>query len=573
MSRASASRPQEFSRLVIAVLLAAIAGAMMISGGCGFGRPGGGLESPGTVWATITGVIHDENGGPLPQATVTIVETGQLVSPDNGGHFQISGLRAGTYTLAIAVAGYVPTSRYPQLSRDGSWVSPAASRIAPVYTEVGDTVQLRVQVRDAETLSLPTVCFLYRATASLRAVDSVSMPVVSPAPGTTMPRNTEVTIRVRARYQLRSETQGVVTLLLLDENDRPIVSEPGSGASVTVDQGDGEVSLSQAFTTGEHGLWVHPAVALFSGSAETTGVWTASSPYPLAGIPSSIDYPVEAGDLLGFLIPDTKREVMYGLTDKSRLLTIYPNAGLVVQRVIPGNSHTFSLSPEGEYLYFGNGDTNYFYRLDLRTNELLAIPSHRAPYHIVPTGTNLVVYVSGETSDVHVVDINTGTELSRVSVNMVGASRCVAYIPASRSLLMPSQNPYQRILARYRLEPSGQIVWEKDSNLFLSSWVPIADPDGKYFWFGSGRFSVADMSYPAAARLSSDIWTISPDGRYVAFYRSIYDWQAQKSVYTWQEETGLDRRLAGFGPDNSSVWFLEHKSLGDGPWRLRKVTW
>ncbi|MBE3576714.1 MAG: carboxypeptidase regulatory-like domain-containing protein [Limnochordales bacterium] len=527
-------------------------------------------RSPLDGLVTVAGTVLDQDGQPIPAARVTVVEDGRVTAADDCGNYRITGLQPGAvYTLAIAVPGFMPAGRYPLLDRNGEWVETAGGRIRPVLAGPQETVQMRVQMPEAGQLTIPPVRFVAaQGTNSPVSIDSVSIPVISPSPGTPLPRNSEVTIRARVKYHLRSGTQGAIGLMLFDESDRSIKTEP-----VLVDDRDGEISLSLTFTTTSHGRLVQPIVALFSNDAEATGVWTSAGAYSLAGIPNVVDYPDEEGHLVsGILIPDPKRGVLYGLTDEYKLIILDHHQSLIARRSVPGGTSCFALSPEGDYLYFGNQLTTYIHRLDLRTGEWRAIPSKRLIARVIPTGTNLLLYFSGETNMLHVVDENTGEELFRTTQGFSTSYDWyyVAYVPRSRSLLLRSPNHYR--LARYRLESSGEIVLEQDSSIYFP-WTPIiVEPDGLHFWAEESRYAVGDLTAPPSVTLprGSRVQAVSPDGRLVAApeARRIYDSQTGEVVYSW--ESGYFHQ---FGPDSSSAWFSEYGISGIYGMALRKVTW
>lgn len=55
---------------------------------------------------TITGRVSDENGMPMPGATVLTLQAGAGVATDNEGRFALRGLRDGTYNIRISYTGY-----------------------------------------------------------------------------------------------------------------------------------------------------------------------------------------------------------------------------------------------------------------------------------------------------------------------------------------------------------------------------------------------------------------------------------------------------------------------------------
>ncbi len=54
----------------------------------------------------VTGRVTDEDGMPLPGATVVLAETGRGVATDNEGMYTLRGLRNGSWTLHISYTGY-----------------------------------------------------------------------------------------------------------------------------------------------------------------------------------------------------------------------------------------------------------------------------------------------------------------------------------------------------------------------------------------------------------------------------------------------------------------------------------
>lgn len=65
--------------------------------------------APATVTGTVLGSL---DGGPLPGAAVTAAETGATVFADASGRFALSA-PAGTFTLTVAQAGYLPQTLAP----------------------------------------------------------------------------------------------------------------------------------------------------------------------------------------------------------------------------------------------------------------------------------------------------------------------------------------------------------------------------------------------------------------------------------------------------------------------------
>ena len=60
----------------------------------------------GFLFSQVSGVILDQNGLPLPYATVLLKDTGTGVSANEEGRFELPDLRPGQYTLQVSFVGY-----------------------------------------------------------------------------------------------------------------------------------------------------------------------------------------------------------------------------------------------------------------------------------------------------------------------------------------------------------------------------------------------------------------------------------------------------------------------------------
>src|ERR1700761_3946822 len=57
---------------------------------------------------SISGMVNDDKGQPLPGATVFLTNTKIATSSDVSGHFVLSQLPAGPYELAVNLLGFDP---------------------------------------------------------------------------------------------------------------------------------------------------------------------------------------------------------------------------------------------------------------------------------------------------------------------------------------------------------------------------------------------------------------------------------------------------------------------------------
>ena len=58
----------------------------------------------------ISGVVLDENGGPLPGANVVIENTSTGVSTDFDGNFTIKPITPGRYSVEVSFIGYATSN-------------------------------------------------------------------------------------------------------------------------------------------------------------------------------------------------------------------------------------------------------------------------------------------------------------------------------------------------------------------------------------------------------------------------------------------------------------------------------
>src|SRR5262245_49259052 len=63
--------------------------------------------------ARIVGTVRDQSGGVLPGATVTVKNerTGEVrtVTPDDKGYYQVTALKASSYTIEASLPAFIPT--------------------------------------------------------------------------------------------------------------------------------------------------------------------------------------------------------------------------------------------------------------------------------------------------------------------------------------------------------------------------------------------------------------------------------------------------------------------------------
>ena len=57
-------------------------------------------------FAVLSGKVTDQEGQPLPGATIMITGTQSGVASDNNGNFKLSKVSFGSYELAVSMVGY-----------------------------------------------------------------------------------------------------------------------------------------------------------------------------------------------------------------------------------------------------------------------------------------------------------------------------------------------------------------------------------------------------------------------------------------------------------------------------------
>jgi hypothetical protein len=87
--------------------------------------------------ARLTGVVRDQNGRPVPDASAQVLDRPGAVRTDSGGRFSFTGVPAGTQTLDLKAIGFAPSRHTVVLRSDSAnraeiRVDRSAQAIAPV---------------------------------------------------------------------------------------------------------------------------------------------------------------------------------------------------------------------------------------------------------------------------------------------------------------------------------------------------------------------------------------------------------------------------------------------------------
>lgn len=94
------------------------------------------LASPLTAQqTTISGLVRDDVGNALPEATVRLAESGRAVVSNADGAFRFSGLTAGTYTLTATYLGYTTASASITVAAGATASSTLVMEPAPLELE------------------------------------------------------------------------------------------------------------------------------------------------------------------------------------------------------------------------------------------------------------------------------------------------------------------------------------------------------------------------------------------------------------------------------------------------------
>ena len=84
---------------------------------------------------TITGVVRDTSGTPLPNARVTIAEIGRSTTTGGNGSFAFRSVRAGTYHLDATLLGYAPSHAVVTVTDAGTATVEIQMRSTPLAIE------------------------------------------------------------------------------------------------------------------------------------------------------------------------------------------------------------------------------------------------------------------------------------------------------------------------------------------------------------------------------------------------------------------------------------------------------
>ena len=99
-------------------------------------------------WAQNKGIINgkvtDENGLPMPGATVTIRQSGASTITDDNGLFSFSNVRTGRTTLVVSFVGFADAEQTITVSATG--VSEASLKLTE-KAKVGDAVVITASKR------------------------------------------------------------------------------------------------------------------------------------------------------------------------------------------------------------------------------------------------------------------------------------------------------------------------------------------------------------------------------------------------------------------------------------------
>src|SRR5687768_10986625 len=104
--------------------------------------------------ATLSGVVRDNSGSPIPGVTLTATRAGDAspaVAVTNGaGEFGIADLLPGSYTLEAALDGFQPTSK--KISLTTGQTLELAFTIAPAFEETVEVVAEAVRTGEVSVL-------------------------------------------------------------------------------------------------------------------------------------------------------------------------------------------------------------------------------------------------------------------------------------------------------------------------------------------------------------------------------------------------------------------------------------
>jgi len=410
---------------------------------------------------------------------------------------------------------------------------------------------LEVQVGPGRETVVP--CVRFATTVYITAVmDNALIRVATLPGGTPLHRYTTYDVSVKVEYTLNSTSRGIAAMYIIDDKGETVVQpEPDSKAVAAIENKHGILDLSQVFNTNHpYRRSLQILVAVFPDGADYTTTWTALERYPIDELPDAFFWPDELGQVENPIIADPRHNLVYGLTTGSQLVVIDPTTWTGVMRPVPGWPQRMAISPDNRYLFFGAERVNTIYSLDLETGNLNALPSRPSPLMLAPADGNRLIYISTVERMVCVMDTQTGRELWSAPINLQESwtkpqlAPRIAYVPSSRSVLMPNDKGY---LARYRLEGSGELVWQEDSTHWYCT--PVVEANGEYVWVWTSRFKVTELSKGPVSEMppnTGPVIAVSPDSRYVNTGSVLYDTVTGTVVHRF----GTAVLGPGFTPDS-----------------------
>ena len=122
---------------------------------------------PSANGASVGGTVVDQAGKAILGAAVTVKNeaTGgsQMLATDTEGHFSVSGLPAGSYTIVVSAPGFALTTR------SGGLVTAGATLDMPITMSV-ETVATSITVSESISLAASTaICFRDRKSTRLNS--------------------------------------------------------------------------------------------------------------------------------------------------------------------------------------------------------------------------------------------------------------------------------------------------------------------------------------------------------------------------------------------------------------------
>ena len=555
------------------LLAAIVMGLIPTVAGCGGGGAPGGGNGGTDPTGSVTGLVVTIDGQGVEDAKVTVVGTGLLTTTDTTGQYRLDKVPVGWQTIEVVKAGMVATMG-TAVTRDAHLVAPhtqshsAPTKLplsyrtlremgiaAPIQTpghRVGPAAtndamaRTRVAVKADAVVRAPDVVL----TSKAANVDWISVPQLMPDPGQALTAGNHVTITASVNYRLASSDRGEIRLFLMDEWGA-YLADPTPSASVTIGPGEGQVTLTQTVLVPKGAALVQPVVALYSGDAPLTFVWTYPPAYPVAvfGL-------YAPGAKINNIVAHPERnevyvalDYLYGSADE--LVVINTDSEKASGFPTVPNPGPLAISDDGKAVYVGSLTDRKIaiYDTIAKTTRTLTV-GHPRLVDIAPITDEVIAYIyDSESSYNGAVILNTRTGVEKTWFEPALGLHEVATIP-QQGIVYITANGF---LEKWQYNPLQDTIHFLKKGTGYGAPVLI-DKQRNFLFCGKHKIDM-DMEwiYSHTPGYSGRLIALSTNGEYVLDdHYIVYETSLLLPIIQFSSDT-LGESLGAFTPDGL-VW-------------------